>query len=54
MLMMRRFSPIIAACVRIVQLFFVFENFIRDFVLETLSEFDKVNSWDRVPKGRSG
>jgi len=32
------------------KLFFVFENFIRDFVLETLSELDKVNWWDRVPK----
>jgi Swt1-like HEPN len=32
------------------KLFFVFENFIRDFVLETLSELDKINWWDRVPK----
>jgi len=31
------------------KLFFVFENFIRDFVLETLSELDPVNWWDRVP-----
>ncbi|MGA7291152.1 MAG: Swt1 family HEPN domain-containing protein [Terriglobales bacterium] len=32
------------------RLFFVFENFIRDFVLETLSEIDPVNWWDKVPK----
>jgi hypothetical protein len=32
------------------KLFFVFENFLRDFVLESLSDFDKVNWWDRVPK----
>ena len=31
------------------KLFFVFENFIRDFVLETLSELDPVNWWDRIP-----
>lgn len=31
------------------KLFFVFENFIRDFVLETLSEIDPVNWWDKVP-----
>jgi Swt1-like HEPN len=29
--------------------FFVFENFIRDFVLETLSQLDPINWWDRVP-----
>lgn len=32
------------------KLFFVFENYIRDFVLETLSEIDSVNWWDKVPK----
>jgi hypothetical protein len=32
------------------KLFFVFENFIRDFVLETLSEIDPANWWDKVPK----
>jgi hypothetical protein len=32
------------------KLFFVFENFIRDFVLETLLELDNVNWWDKVPK----
>jgi Swt1-like HEPN len=31
------------------KLFFVFENFIRDFVLETLSQIDPVNWWDKVP-----
>lgn len=30
--------------------FFVFENFMRDFVLETLSQLDPVSWWDRVPK----
>jgi len=34
----------------IYRLFFVFENFIRDFVLESLSEIGKENWWDRVPK----
>jgi len=34
----------------IYRLFFVFENFIRDFVLESLSEIAKENWWDRVPK----
>lgn len=32
------------------KLFFVFENYLRDFVLETLSELDKVDWWARVPK----
>ncbi len=32
------------------KLFFVFENFLRDFVLETLSDFDKASWWDRIPK----
>ncbi len=32
------------------KLFFVFENFMREFVLETLSELDKVDWWARVPK----
>ena len=31
------------------RLFFVFENFIRDFVLDTLSQKDPVNWWDKVP-----
>jgi hypothetical protein len=31
------------------RLFFVFENFIRDFVLDTLSQIDPVNWWDKVP-----
>jgi hypothetical protein len=30
--------------------YFVFENFLRDFALETLSELDKTNWWDRIPK----
>jgi hypothetical protein len=30
------------------KLFFVFENYLRDFVLETLSELDKVDWWSRV------
>jgi len=30
--------------------FFVFENFVRDFVLGALSQLDPVNWWDRVPK----
>jgi hypothetical protein len=32
------------------KLFFVFENFLREFVLESLSEVDKANWWNRVPK----
>jgi hypothetical protein len=32
------------------KLFFVFENFLRDFVLETLSDLDKINWWDKIPK----
>lgn len=39
-----------AAAAEVFKLFFVFENFLRDFVLETLSELDKVNWWERVPK----
>jgi hypothetical protein len=39
-----------AAASEVFKLFFVFENFIRDFVLETLSELDNVNWWGRVPK----
>lgn len=31
------------------RLFFVFENFIWDFVLDTLSQVDPVNWWDKVP-----
>ena len=38
------------AAAEVYKLFFVFENFIRDFVLETLSEIDPVNWWDKVPK----
>ena len=38
------------AAAEVFKLFFVFENFLRDFVLETLSELDKTNWWDRVPK----
>src|SRR5467141_1565407 len=32
------------------RLFFVFENYFRDLVLETLTEIDPTNWWDRVPK----
>ena len=32
------------------KLFFVFENFLRDFVLSTLAEDDKENWWTKVPK----
>src|ERR1700691_1986291 len=32
------------------RLFFVFENFIRDFVLDTLSQVDPVKWWDKVPQ----
>lgn len=32
------------------RLFFVFENYVRDFVLETLTEINSTNWWDRVPK----
>lgn len=32
------------------KLFFVFENFIRDFVLDTLSQVDPTNWWDKVPQ----
>lgn len=39
-----------AAAAEIFKLFFVFENFLREFVLETLSELDKVDWWARVPK----
>jgi Swt1-like HEPN len=38
------------AAAEVFKLFFVFENFMRDFVLETLSELDNTNWWDRVPK----
>ena len=31
------------------KLFFVFENFLRDFVLSALSEDDKDNWWNKVP-----
>jgi len=31
------------------KLFFVFENFLRDFVLQALSEADPINWWERVP-----
>jgi hypothetical protein len=34
----------------IYRLFFVFENFLRDFVLESLSDVEKENWWNRVPK----
>jgi hypothetical protein len=39
-----------AKAAEVFKLFFVFENFIREFVLETLSELDKVEWWSRVPK----
>lgn len=32
------------------RLFFVFENFIRDCVLDTLSQLDPVNWWNMVPQ----
>jgi HEPN superfamily Swt1-like protein len=32
------------------KLFFVFENFLREFVLGTLTEDDKENWWNKVPK----
>lgn len=38
------------ATAEVFKLFFVFENFLREFVLETLSELDPANWWDRVPK----
>lgn len=34
----------------IYRLFFVFENFLRDFVLESLTEVEKENWWNRVPR----
>jgi Swt1-like HEPN len=34
----------------IYKLFFVFENFLRDFVLDSLSDVEKENWWNRVPK----
>jgi hypothetical protein len=34
----------------IYRLFFVFENFLRDFVLESLSEVENTSWWNRVPK----
>jgi hypothetical protein len=37
------------ATAEVFKLFFVFENFLREFVLETLSELDAVNWWNRVP-----
>jgi len=39
-----------AAVAETFKLFFVFENFLREFVLETLSELDQENWWERVPK----
>ena len=38
------------ATAEVFKLFFVFENFLRDFILETLSELDPVDWWNRVPK----
>lgn len=38
------------AAAEVFKLFFVFENFLRDFVLETLSELDRTNWWDKIPK----
>ena len=38
------------AAAEIYRLFFVFENFIRDFVLESLSDVEKNDWWGRVPK----
>jgi hypothetical protein len=38
------------ATAEVFKLFFVFENFLREFVLETLSELDNVNWWSRVPQ----
>ena len=38
------------ATAEVFKLFFVFENFLREFVLETLSELDKTNWWSRVPQ----
>jgi hypothetical protein len=32
------------------KLFFVFENYMRDFILTVLSEADKENWWDAVPQ----
>ncbi len=32
------------------KLFYVFENYLRDFILNVLSEADKVNWWNSVPK----
>ncbi len=32
------------------KLFFVFENFLREFVLSTLTEDDQENWWNKVPK----
>jgi len=32
------------------KLFFVFENYLRDFILTVLSETDKENWWDAVPQ----
>lgn len=37
------------AAAEVYKLFFIFENFVREFVLESLSELDKVNWWDKVP-----
>jgi hypothetical protein len=39
---------------QVYRLFFVFENFLRDFVLSVLSEDDKENWWNRVPKNVQG
>ena len=39
-----------AAAAQVFKLFFVLENFLRDFVLDTLSELDKMNWWEKVPK----
>jgi hypothetical protein len=38
------------AAAEVYKLFFIFENFLREFVLETLSELDAVSWWDKVPK----
>jgi hypothetical protein len=39
-----------AKCAEVFKLFFVFENFLREFVLSTLVEDDKENWWNKVPK----
>jgi hypothetical protein len=38
------------ATAEVFKLFFIFENFLRQFVLETLSELDSANWWSRIPQ----